>query len=152
MVSTLSSSIEYITITFNDRSKIKDLDGNTLQTRQVTRKVDFYLAVLSEEEKSLAQAQANISIGSLFMAFGTSLFFSLVLGSQIEASWLLLGQLQLMSLTPLFNLNLPPNFREFSKNLAVLHGEPGFLPNVFENFIDKEGLKPFNEFFELMSK
>jgi len=56
-----------------------------------------------------------------------------------------------MSFVPLFNLNLPGNFREFSKNLAVLHGEPEMIPNLFEKNINKTELKPYNDFFDLMS-
>jgi hypothetical protein len=73
------------------------------------------------------------------------------LGGTVEATWLLFGTIQLMSLVPLFNLNIPANFREFSKNLAVLHGEPEAIPNLFENFVDSKNLKPFNEYYELMS-
>lgn len=57
-----------------------------------------------------------------------------------------------MSLVPLLNLNLPANFREFSKNLAVLHAEPAILPNVFESVLETKNLKPFNQYFELMGK
>lgn len=74
------------------------------------------------------------------------------IGQTIEASWLLLGTIQLMSLIPLFNLNLPENFRAFSKNLAVLHGEPEFIPNLFEALVDTENVHPFNQYFEWMSK
>lgn len=144
--------IEEVVVLFNDNSKIKDVDGNNLKTNYTSKEINFYLSVLTDEERAVAQSQANGSIASLFLAFGTSLLFSLILGTQIEASWLLLATLQLMSLTPLFNLNLPPNFREFAKNLAVLNGEPEFLPNVFKHFVDNEGLEPFNAYFELMSK
>ena len=57
-----------------------------------------------------------------------------------------------MSLIPLFNLNLPANFREFAKNMAALHGEPKFVPNLFEHIVDRSMAKPFNEYFALMSK
>jgi hypothetical protein len=112
----------------------------------------MFMVFMSDEELEAARTQANISIGTIFMTFLTSLLISLLLGTQIEASWLLLGTLQLMSLTPLFNLNLPANFREFTKNLAVLHAEPEAIPNIFEYTIDTKGLKPFNKLFSLMSK
>ena len=86
------------------------------------------------------------------MTFGTSLIISVLLGGKIEASWLLLGTLQLMSLIPLLNINLPANFREFSKNLAILHGEPEAIPNIFEEFVDTDNLQPFSPYFSLMSK
>jgi len=86
------------------------------------------------------------------LTFVTSTFITVALGGTIEATWLLLGTLQLMSFIPLFNLNLPGNFREFSRNLAVLHGEPQILPNIFESRIDTKDLEPLNNYFQLMGK
>ena len=137
---------------FNDNSKIIDADGNQLTTKEVSNTIKFMLVIISEEDKQTASSQSSASIVSLILTFGTSIFITVVMGGTIEATWLLLGSLQLMSLTPLFNLNLPVNFREFSKNLAVLHGEPQAIPNIFSNFLDTDGLKPFNPYFELMSK
>lgn len=81
---------------------------------------------------------------------GSSTLFSIILGGTIEATWLLFGTVQLMSFVPLFNMNLPGNFREFAKNLAILHGEPQGLPNLFESFIDLNHSEPYNNYFELM--
>jgi len=142
--------VEKIIIVFN-RDKFLDTDGNRLMTETAEAEIDFFLIVISDEERQAAEAQSGISIISIILTFGTSILFSVVLGNQIEATWLLLGTLQLMSLTPLFNLNLPQNFRVFSVNLAVLHGEPQFLPNLFEYMIDQKGLEPFNPYFDLMS-
>jgi len=151
-VNLIIESIELVTITFNDRSKIKDRDGNQLSTTSIQKKIGFTYIYISEEDMREAQIQAQISLGSILLTFLTSGVFSIITGTSFEATWLLLGTLQLISLTPLFNLNLPPNFREFSKNLAILHGEPQQIPNVFEQTIDKGDLKPFTPYFELMSR
>jgi len=139
-------------VTFHRRDKIKDSNWNDLSTYKVQTQDTFFYVFLSDEEKRIAAIQSDVSLTSLVMAFLTSTLVTLVLGTQIEATWLLLGTIQLMSLVPLFNLNIPSNFREFSKNLAILHGEPESIPNVFETVVDKEGLKPFNRFFEMMSE
>ena len=131
---------------------MNDADGNFLQTEFVTKEVPFFLVVVSDEEAAEASSTSSFGLLSLILTFGTSVFVTVVLGGTVEATWLLLGTIQLMSFIPLFNLNLPANFREFSKNLAVLHGEPEALPNLFENFIDTNNLKPFNQYFELMGK
>ena len=144
--------IETITVKFNNKTIIQDLDGNNLETDFVTKQIPFFLVVVSEQDKAQASQNSVLSIISLILTFATSIFISVVLGGTIEATWLLLGTLQMMSLIPLFNLNLPGNFREFAVNLAVLNGEPQFFPNVFELFIDTSNLKPFSPYFELMSK
>ena len=144
---------ETIYITFNDQSIIKDLDLNKMQTSEVSVEVPFQLIVISDEEKAAVSSQSSLSIISLILTFGTSTFIQVVLGGTIEATWLLLGTLQLMSLLPLLNMNLPVNFREFSKNLAVLNGEPQAIPNIFKGYYDSLDLviEPFNPFFEMMN-
>ena len=118
---------------------------------KVSKEIPFFLSFISDEEKAAAKSQSNASLLTLLLTFGSSTFISVILGGTIEATWLLFGCIQLMSFVPLFNLNLPGNFREFSKNLAALHGEPGILPNLFENFINSTELEPYNDFFDLMS-
>lgn len=144
---------ETITITIHNNQILEDLDGNYLKTVEMKIKIPFYLTVLTSEEKRVAQAQSGFSIVTMLLTFGTSFFIQVVLGGTIEATWLLLGTLQLMSFLPLLNLNLPANFREFNKNLAVLNGEPGFLPNIFEAYYDSLGveIKPYNRYFEMMN-
>ena len=137
---------------FNNRKILKDLDDNNLETEFVVKQIPFFLVVVSEADKAQAGQNSILSIISLILTFATSIFISVVLGGTIEVTWLLLGTLQMMSLIPLFDLNLPGNFREFAVNLAVLNGEPQFFPNIFENFIDTSKLKPFSPYFELMSK
>lgn len=131
---------------------LKDADGNKLQTDLVTGEITFFLVVLSADEKAAAGSQSSASLLTLLLTFGTSTFISVALGGTVEATWLLFGTIQLMSLVPLLNLNLPANFREFSKNLAVLHGEPAAIPNLFTNVIETKGLEPYNDYFLLMSK
>jgi len=92
-----------------------DSDGIELITDETSTTTSFFLVVLSNEGKSAAQTQAQASIISILLTFGTSMFITIALGGTIEATWLLLGTIQLMSFVPLFNLNLPANFREFSK-------------------------------------
>ena len=145
-------NLETITVKFNNKKIVSDIYGNYLETDVVTKQIPFFLSVVSDAEKAQASQGSTMSLVSLILTFGTSIFISVVLGGTIEATWLLLGTLQMMSLVPLFNLNLPGNFREFSVNLAVLNGEPQAFPNIFENFIDTSNLKPFNPYFELMSK
>lgn len=137
---------------FNNKKIVQDLDGNYLETNSVEKKIPFLLIVISDAEKATASGQSTASIISLLLTFGTSIFVSVVLGGTVEATWLLLGTIQMMSFVPLFNLNLPANFREFSKNLAVLHGEPTAIPNLFEHFVDTSKQKPYNDYFALMSK
>lgn len=108
--------------------------------------------VISEEDKAAAGQQSNASLITMLLTFGTSTLISVALGGTVEATWLLFGCIQLMSFVPLFNLNLPANFREFSKNLAILHGEPEAIPNLFEDYVDVQGLEPYNEYFYLMSR
>ena len=151
--SLLGNYKETITVTVNNQSIMQDLDNNNLETTNMEIQVPFSAVVLSDEEEAQANSQSSYSIISLILTFGTSIFIQVVLGGAIEATWLLLGTLQLMSLLPLLNLNLPANFRQFSKNLAVLNGEPEALPNLFEYYygtlnIDKE---PYNLYFELMN-
>ena len=151
--SLLGNDQESILITINNQRIIQDMDNNNLETTTMQRQIPFQLIVLSPEEKAQANSQSSYSIISLILTFGTSIFIQVVLGGAIEATWLLLGTLQLMSLLPLLNLNLPANFRQFSKNLAVLNGEPEALPNLFEYYYetlntDKE---PYNYYFELMN-
>ena len=151
--SLLGNDQETILIKINNQSIIQDLDNNNLETTTMQRQIPFQLIVLSPEEKAQANSQSSYSIISLILTFGTSIFIQVVLGGAIEATWLLLGTLQLMSLLPLLNLNLPANFRQFSKNLAVLNGEPEALPNLFEYYYDTLNIdkEPFNLYFELMN-
>lgn len=128
-----------------------DSDGNNLQTKEISKTVPFFLVYVSAEEKAAAGTQSNAGLLTMLLTFGTSTFISVALGGTVEATWLLLGTIQLMSFVPLFNMNLPGNFREFSKNLAVLHGEPGALPNIFEGYVETNGLEPYNDYFALMS-
>ena len=145
--------LETITVNINNQMIIKDQDNNNLQNQIMEVQVPFDLTVLSDEEKQEASGQSSFSIISLIMTFGTSILIQLVLGNSIEATWLLLGTLQLMSFLPLLSLNLPVNFREFSKNLAVLNGEPQALPNLFEYFYDSINVvkEPYNQYFEFMN-
>ena len=145
-------NIETITIKFNNPDIVHDLDGNPLLTEKLEKKIAFSYVVLLESEKAAASTQSNASLFTMLLAFGTSTFISVALGGTVEATWLLFGCIQMMSLVPLFNLNLPANFREFSKNLSVLHGEPQAIPNLFEHYVDTKGLEPYNEYFYLMSK
>ena len=144
---------ETIVVNINNQMIIKDQDNNNLQTKIMKVQVPFHLIVLFDEDKQEANNQSSFSIISLMMTFGTSILIQLVFGISIEATWLLLGTLQLMSLLPLLSLNLPANFREFSKNLAVLHGEPQALPNLFEYFYDSINVvkEPYNKYFEFMN-
>mmetsp|Transcript_19371 Transcript_19371/g.22556 ORF Transcript_19371/g.22556 Transcript_19371/m.22556 type:complete len:136 (-) Transcript_19371:656-1063(-) len=127
---------------FNNKKVVQDLDGNYLETASVEKKIPFLLIVISDAEKATASGQSTASIISLLLTFGTSIFVSVVLGGTVEATWLLLGTIQMMSFVPLFNLNLPANFREFSKNLAVLHGEPTAIPNLFEHLWTRASRSP----------
>lgn len=144
---------ELIKITYNDLSILQDIDGNYLQTSYMEVEVPFQLIVLSEDEKAAASSQSSASIISLLLTFGTSVLIQMVLGGTIEATWLLLGTIQLMSLLPLLNMNLPANFREFSKNLAILNGEPEAIPNIFEYYYDTLDVikEPFNAYYEIMN-
>ena len=147
------SDQELITLTINNNTFIEDQDRNYLAKKSTEISIPFSYFALSEEEKQAASQQSSASILSLVLTFGTSLLIQFVMGGTIEASWLLLGTLQLMSFLPLLNLNLPSNFREFSKNLSVLHGEPEAFPNIFKYYYDtlEIVMEPFNEYFELMS-
>ena len=151
--SLLGNDQETILIKINNQSIIQDLDNNNLETTTMQRQIPFQLIVLSAEEEIEANSQSSFSIISLILTFGTSIFIQTVLGGTIEATWLLLGTLQLMSLLPLLNLNLPANFRQFSKNLAVLNGEPETIPNYFEHYYDTLNIdkEPYNYYFELMN-
>ncbi|CAI2365637.1 unnamed protein product [Moneuplotes crassus] len=148
--SLLGDHHETIIVTFNNPEMFIDLDGNSLSNKQTTITIPFFKQVLSEEEKKATNTQSGASILSLLLAFGSSTAISVIFGSKIEATWLLFGCIQLMSFVPLFNVNLPGNFREFSKNLAILHGEPGGIPNLFESTVNTTGLQPFNKYFETM--
>jgi len=143
---------ETIQVNFNNPAILHDIDGNALMNNKTTKEIFFTYTFLSEDEKAKAQQQSNASIVTMLLTFGSSIFLQVALGGSIEATWLLFGGIQLMSLVPLFDLNLPANFREFAKNLAILHGEPQILPNYFSKYIATEKLKPFNEYFGLMSK
>ena len=149
----IGGSQESISVDVHNPKIITDLDGNGLRTTYMEDLISFYVFVVSDEEKEQARNQAYFSISSVFMSFGTSYLIQLILGSAIEATWLLLGTLQLMSLLPLISLNLPSNFREFSKNLAVLNGEPGAIPNIFESYYDSidVGKEPYNRYYDQMN-
>ena len=151
--SLLGENQETITVFFNNIAILEDIDRNYLQTEEESIEVPYQLVVLSDEEKAAANSQANTSLLSLILTFGTSLLFQFVMGGTIEATWLLLGTLQLMSLLPLLNLNLPANFREFSKNLSLLNGEPQAFPNIFQYYYDTLGIDylPYNQYFEKMN-
>ena len=144
---------ETISVVVHDSKIITDLDGNGLRTNTMQEIIPFYVFVVSDEEKQEAQSQSSFSIVSLVMTFGTSYLIQLTLGSAVEATWLLLGNLQLMSLLPLISVNLPSNFREFSKNLAVLNGEPEAIPNIFEYYYDSinVGKEPYNRYYNQMN-
>lgn len=144
---------EEIIVTINRNSILEDLDGNYLQTEKMTVEIPFQLIVISDSEKAAAQTQSTSSIISVLLTFGTSISIQFLLGGTIEATWLLLGTLQMMALVPLINLNLPANFREFSKNLAMLNGEPTVIPNLFDEYyktleIDRT---PYNSYFYMMN-
>ena len=147
------SKQDVITVTINNNNIIQDLDSNYLLTRTMEVEVDFYYAALSEEDKAQASSQSNASIITLLLTFATSILIQVVLGGTIEATWLLLSTLQLMALLPLLSINIPSNFRQFSKNLAVLNGEPEMFPNIFEYYYDTLNIdkQPFNQYFDLMN-
>jgi len=138
-------------LTFNNKKILYDSDGNFLTNDETDTNISFRFSYLSDKDKVAAERQANGSILSIILTFISSTFMQLALGSSIEATWLLFGTVQLVSLVPLFNLNLPSNFREYAKNLAILHGEPEALPNLFSEYVDTENLEPYNTYFELMS-
>lgn len=144
--------LETITVKFINKSLLVDEDGNGLSTDEIYQTISFFLVVLSDQEKAAAGAQSNAGLFTMLLTFGTSTFISVALGGTIEATWLLFGSIQMMSFIPLLNLNLPANFREFSKNLAALHGEPGALPNLFENVVENKNMKPYNDYFSLMGR
>ena len=150
--SLLGGNRETLSLTIHNRSIIQDLDDNTLSTEYVETDLDIFLSYLSEEDEAAASSQSSASIVTLILTFGTSIFIQVALGGTIEATWLLLGTLQLMSFLPLLTLHVPSNFRQFSKNLAVLHGEPGVIPNIFQGVYDSMDIveEPFNQYFELM--
>lgn len=59
----------------------------------------------------------------------------------------------MVSLIPLFTMNFPAMVIEYSKFLIPLHGEPGFIPNIFEEHVfsnDHLDLEPYNDNFLLM--
>ena len=141
-----------MTLTFNNKKILYDSDGNFLTNDETDTNISFRFSYLSDKDKVAAERQANGSILSIILTFISSTFMQLALGSSIEATWLLFGTVQLVSLVPLFNLNLPSNFREYAKNLAILHGEPEALPNLFSEYVDTENLEPYNTYFELMSQ
>ena len=145
-------SLETITVKFLNEKIVQDVYGNYLGTSLVTKQIPFFLVVMSASEQQTASSQSTASIVSMLVTFGTSTLISVLMGGTIEATWLLLGTVQLMSFVPLLNMNLPSNFREFSKNLAMLNGEPQSLPNLFEYVISSDNQKPYNNYFELMSK
>ena len=68
---------------------------------------------------------------------------------------MLLNTLQLIALLPLLSLTFPANFIDYAKFLAVVNGEPGAIPNVFEDFVFSNGdlvQGAFNSNYELMGK
>ena len=144
---------EVITLNFHDDHIIEDMDFNYIVTKTTEISIPFSYFSLSDEEKEAASQRSSASILSLVLTFGTGFLIKFVMGSSIEATWLLLGTLQLMSFLPLLNLNLPSNFREFGKNLSVLHGEPESFPNIFKYYYDTLDIvmTPFNEYFEHMN-
>lgn len=147
------SHVETITLTVLNDTFIEDVDQNYLATEISETTVPFIYIALSEEERRRANQQSSASIASLILTFGASTLIQFIMGGSIEATWLLLGTLQMMSFLPLLNMNLPANFREFSKNLAILHGEPEAFPNIFKYFYDTLDIvkEPFNDYFELMN-
>ena len=53
---------------------------------------------------------------------------------------------------PLMSIQFPPNIKLFCQNLVPLHGEPGFVPNFFEECIltGDEYSKPLNPHFDIL--
>ena len=68
---------------------------------------------------------------------------------------MLLNTLQLIALLPLLSLTFPVNFIEYAKFLAVVNGELGGIPNIFEELVfsnDDLVQGAFNSNYELMGK
>lgn len=153
LTSFIGGNQETIRLNFNNKNVIQDLDQNNLFTNYTEVTVTDSMVVVTDAQKAAASSQSSASLISLLLTFGTSIFIQVALGGTIEATWLLLGTLQLMSLLPLVSLNIPINFREFSKNLAVLNGEPEAFPNIFEYYYNTMTIDklPFNQYFELMN-
>lgn len=77
--------------------------------------------------------------------------FSFVMGSNLEATWLLLNTIQLISMIPAISIEIPTLFRAFTLRLLSLHGQINFIPNIFNTYLT-EGVNtsPINEYFKLL--
>jgi len=65
--------------------------------------------------------------------------------------WTMINAIQLISLLPLTAVDFPQNVRYFFEKMLSSHGEPSFLPNIFEQYVldpEETTKEPLNARFE----
>ena len=77
---------------------------------------------LSPGEKKAAAGFSGLAWVGVLLPIFINFGISFLLGGTIEATWILLLSLQLVSFIPLISLYIPSVFRAFSKNLMGIHG------------------------------
>jgi len=105
----------------------------------------------SEADKATSSIFSWTSYLQSFSGIFLNSLLSIIMGSSLEATWLLLNTLQLMSFTPLLSLEMPSVFRLYSKQLIGIHGQISLIPNEFKRLSTNLRIKPYNDYFELMS-
>ena len=80
------------------------------------------MEVLNPTEAAASDSSGGTTVLAVGLGIGFSTLLSFFMGNTLEATWLLLNTIQLMSLSPIISVNLPSLFRDFTKKLVSLHG------------------------------
>ena len=89
--------------------------------------------------------------GAVILSFIINYALGFIMGNALEATWLLMGTLQLMSVIPLVSIYVATSFWQFCQRLLPLHGIIGWIPNPFVHLSDSSKERPYSESYELMS-
>lgn len=86
----------------------------------------------------------------LVIGFGANFLLPYLMGGKLEQTWLLMGNIQLISLLPLISVDLPPIFTNIALKMMSVHGEIKGIPNLFQDNLGYVRDKAYNNRFSLM--
>lgn len=133
----LGNKQETIKLTYNNPSVLTDVYENVLETKDTSIETSRRYEVLNASEAATSDASGFLTMLGMVLGIGLSMGISMIMGGSLEATWLLLCTIQLMSMTPVLKLDLPTIFRDFSTKLIGLHGQFTAIPNMFLKYMTK---------------
>lgn len=146
----LGSGSETFHLVYGTKSGIKDKYGNDLQNDETQTKSILPYEYLSDSDKKMSQFASIATLIILILGFAANFLLPYLMGGKLEQTWLLMGNIQLISLLPLCSVNLPPLFTAIALKMMSVHGEIKGIPNVFKNYLGYVRDQSYNARFSLL--